>query len=83
MSGQIAQAGFFGVQMVAPRSIIACAKSPARLTGVFTAVRSRIEARAWGRGVPISYSRETTRSTLPSTTTADCPNAIAATAAAV
>ena len=28
--GQSTQAGFFGVQMVAPRSIIACAKSPAR-----------------------------------------------------
>ena len=31
--GQSAQAGFFGVQMVAPRSISACAKSPARRAG--------------------------------------------------
>ena len=32
--GQSAQAGFFGEQMVAPRSIMACAKSPARRCGV-------------------------------------------------
>ena len=30
IQGQSAQAGFFGVQMVAPRSISACAKSPRR-----------------------------------------------------
>ena len=32
--GHSAQAGRFGVQIVAPRSIIACAKSPARRSGV-------------------------------------------------
>jgi hypothetical protein len=57
------------VQIVAPRSIIACAKSPARRWGD----RGRggaDRAAAAGRGVLDGKSRATTRSTLASTTTA-------------
>ncbi len=48
INGQIAQAGFFGVQIVAPRSIMACAKSPARSSGVISSVRVRITGLAAG-----------------------------------
>ena len=34
LHAQMTQAGFFGVQIEAPRSIMACAKSPARRAGV-------------------------------------------------
>ena len=40
--GQMAQAGRFGVQIVAPRSIRACAKSPGRSAGTSASARSRI-----------------------------------------
>ena len=77
------QFGRRGVQIVAPRSIIACAKSPGRSAGVISAVRSRISALAAGRGVSMANSRATTRSTLPSTTASGRSKAIAAIAAAV
>ena len=49
--GQSGQAGRFGVHSVAPRSIIACAKSPARLVGRETfGVRADLRLRA-GQGV--------------------------------
>ena len=66
-----------------PRSIIPCAKSPARVSGVILSAPSRIALRAPGSGSSIANNRETTRSTLASTTTARCPKAIAAIAAAV
>ncbi len=71
------------VQTVAPMSISACAKSPARRSGVIPSVSARIAGRALGSGSSSAKSRVTTRSTLASTTTARCPKAIAATAAAV
>ena len=81
--GQSAQAGFFGVQIVAPRSIIACAKSPARASGT-SVCASAADLRLGGRqSRSIANSRATTRSTLPSTATARRSNAIAAIAAAV
>ena len=66
--GQSAQAGFFGVQMVAPRSIIACAKSPARARGV-SARAKRADLAAWPPAAASSTakSRAITRSILPST----------------
>ena len=79
----MAQAGDFGVQIVAPRSMVACAKSPGRPRGTSAAVSRRISGRAAGIGVSTAWSRVITRSTLPSTTVATSPNAIAATAAAV
>ena len=44
IQGQRAQAGRFGVQMVAPRSMTACAKSP----GLSGGTRSRVSARIVG-----------------------------------
>ena len=79
--GQKTQAGFFGVQIVAPRSIIACAKSPAAV-----AARARGPAQsglASGNGPASANSRAITRSILPSTGLAGGPKAIAAIAAAV
>ena len=46
--GQMPQAGFFGVQTDEPRSIIACAKSPARFSGV-SAARLRGDAETFPR----------------------------------
>jgi hypothetical protein len=54
------------VQIVAPRSIIACAKSPARSAGVIASAAARIALRAAGSGSSISHNRATTRSTLAS-----------------
>jgi len=71
------------VQIVAPRSIIAWAKSPARASGVIRPAAAWIAALPPGSGAPIANSRATTRSTLASTTTARRPKAIAATEAAV
>jgi hypothetical protein len=71
------------VQTVAPRSIIAWAWSPGRTAGVSVAASARSRGFAAGSGVATQKSRATTRSTLPSTTTAGRSNAIAATAAAV
>ncbi len=81
--GQSAQAGLFGVQMVAPRSISAWAKSPARAGGISVAVRRRISAFAAGNSSSTANSRATTRSILPSTGAARASNAMAAIAAAV
>ena len=49
--GQTAQAGRFGVQIVAPRSISACAKSPGRSAGTSASASSRITGFALGSGV--------------------------------
>ncbi len=46
VQGQSAQAGFFGVQMVAPRSIMAWAKSPARRSGISDWAKPRMVS-AW------------------------------------
>ena len=81
--GRRAQAGRFGVQIVAPRSIRPCAKSPGRSAGTSASASARIAGFAFGSGVSTRNSRETTRSTLPSTAAAGRSNAIAAIAAAV
>ena len=77
------QDGRRGVQIVAPRSIIACAKSPGRDCGTSRSTTSWIAGFASGSGVSIARSRVITRSTLPSTTAAGRSKAIAAIAAAV
>ncbi|MNL47317.1 hypothetical protein D3C87_1700990 [compost metagenome] len=82
-NGQSAQAGRFGVQIVAPRSIIACAKSPGRSGGVSSATFAFMAGFEPGRGASIAKRREMTRSTLPSITAACRLNAMAATAADV
>jgi hypothetical protein len=71
------------VQIDAPRSIIACAKSPGAADGTSDAAREPISALASGRGVVTQKSRATTRSILPSTGAALVPKAMAAMAAAV
>ena len=82
--GQSTQAGFFGVQMVAPRSISACAKSPARADGHQALRRGAgCPALAAGNSSSTANSRATTRSTLPSTAAAGASKAMAAIAAAV
>ena len=81
--GQRAQAGRFGVQIVAPRSIRAWAKSPGRAGGTSSGVSARRSGFALGNGSSMVKSRDTTRSTLPSTAAAGWLKAIAATAAAV
>ena len=50
-SGQSMQRGRFGVQIVAPRSIIACAKSPGRSAGTSVSSVARISGLASGSGV--------------------------------
>ena len=65
--GHSTQAGFFGVQIVAPRSIMACAKSPARRCGVSVAASARISGLAPGSSSSTAKSRAITRSILPST----------------
>ena len=82
-SGHSRHLGSRAVQTEDPRSIIACAKSPARRAGVMASAAMRMGLRAAGIGVSIANSRATTRSTLASTTTARWAKAIAATAAAV
>ena len=82
-SGQSMQRGRRGVQMVAPRSIIACAKSPGRSFGTSLSSQARISVLASGSGVRMANRRAITRSTLPSTTAAGLSKAIAAIAAAV
>ena len=69
-SGQSVQAGRRGVQIVAPRSIIAWAKSPGPVAG--TSARHSVRSRGLASlsGVTIAKSREITRSTLPSMTAA-------------
>ena len=52
--GQMPQAGFFGVQMVAPRSIIAWVKSPNRRGGSSASARARISALAAGNSVSMA-----------------------------
>lgn len=53
-NGQSEQAGRFGVQIVAPRSIIAWAKSPGRSAGVSSATFCFIAGFAAGSGVAIA-----------------------------
>jgi hypothetical protein len=95
--GHSPQAGFFGVQIEAPRSISACALSPARdfssparaLSSPARDVPSSIAANCWisgfacGSGASTANKRDTTRSILPSTGMVRWSNAIAAIAAAV
>ncbi len=83
LSGQMPQAGLRGVQIVAPRSIIACAWSPGRSAGVSGAANAVSSGLAAGSGVSTANSRAMTRSTLPSTTVDGSSNAMAAIAAAV
>ncbi len=66
-TGHNPQAGRRGVQSVAPRSIIACAKSPGLCFGVRLFAKALISAFASGKGVVTAKSRATTRSILPST----------------
>ena len=82
--GQIMQLRRFGVQMVAPRSISAWAKSPARSLGHHCASAARGSA-AWRRARASRWhrARAITRSTLPSTAAARRPKAMAAMAPAV
>jgi len=68
--GHSTQAGFFGVQMVAPRSISACAKSPERAGGSNDAASALMRGFAAGSSSSTAQSLVTTRSTLPSTGTA-------------
>jgi purine nucleosidase len=75
--------GVRGRHTVAPRSISAWAQSPGRSPVTRPSARRRSSGRAAGRGVSTANSRAMTRSTLPSTTLAGRPKAIAATAAAV
>ena len=81
--GQSAQDGRSGVQSIAPRSIMACTKSPGRSAGVRLSARRRMSTFAARRGASTAKRRATTRSMLPSTGVARLPNAIAAIAAAV
>ena len=67
--------------MVAPKSIIACAKSPARSGGVIDTALVLISGLAAGSGVSMWNNRAVTRSIFPSTGVAFCPKAMAATAA--
>ena len=76
-----------GVQIVAPRSNSACAKSDARARAAGSApsrcAAATITGLPTGSATSIAFSRDTTRSTLPSTGSTGTPNAIAASAAAV
>ncbi len=81
--GHSAQAGFFGVQIEDPRSISACALSPARVAPSSVVASCWISGFDCGSGSSTANSRDTTRSMLPSTGMVRRPNAIAAIAAAV
>jgi hypothetical protein len=92
LSGQIRQSGFLGVQIVAPRSISACARSPARTPFGNASANpcARFAIKTFAARQPASvrsdgmaHSRETTRSILPSTGAMRSSNAIEAMAAAV
>ncbi len=71
-SGHIRHEGRLGVHRLAPRSISACAKSPARFAGVSVPARRRISSLAAGSGFLTANSRAITRSMLPSTGVARC-----------
>ena len=81
--GQDSQVGDFGVQIVAPRSIIACAKSPARACGARASATFFNTGFAAGSFSRTAKSLASTRSMLPSTGAAGIPKPIAAIAAAV
>jgi hypothetical protein len=90
VSGHSTQAGFFGVQIDAPRSIRACALSPARDAAspapehpISVAANFWMRGLAFGGGSSTANSRDTTRSILPSTGMVRRSKAIAAIAAAV
>ena len=77
-----------GVHTSPPSSISACAYSPGSAVGdspatANRAAAARISGRAFGNGVSMPKSRAITRSTLPSTTVAAWPWAMAEMAAAV
>ena len=82
-AGTSGRRGACGVHRLAPRSISAWAKSPARRAGVSVAASRLISGLAAGSGVATANSRATTRSMLPSTGVARAPKAMAAIAAAV
>jgi hypothetical protein len=71
------------VHTAAPRSIIACAKSPAWRLGVSVAARRFNSDFAAGSGWRTANSLAMTRSMLPSTGVAASPKAMAAMADAV
>mmetsp|Transcript_2594 Transcript_2594/g.9426 ORF Transcript_2594/g.9426 Transcript_2594/m.9426 type:complete len:248 (+) Transcript_2594:561-1304(+) len=77
--------GFFGAHVVAPSSIIAWLKSPARAGSTNASATARISFAAVPfNGSPlIIHARVNTRYTLPSTAAAGVPNAMDATALAV
>jgi len=81
--GQRPQSGLRGVQTVAPRSISACAKSPARAAGSISSTFSRTRRFACRKGAAMAWSRAITRSTLPSIAAEGASKAIAAIAPAV
>ena len=86
-TGHSAQFGRRGRQRVAPRSIIPCAKSPYRKPGAGSGGKrlpasARSLGFALGKGVWSAKRRALTRSTLPSTTLARWPSAMAATSVA-
>jgi hypothetical protein len=84
LTGHRSHRGDFGRQITAPRSMVAWAQSPGRTSEAMTPARRRNSGLASGSGVSTANRRETTRSTLPSTTTAaGWSKAMAATAAAV
>ena len=64
-SGQMPQAGLRGVQMVAPRSIMACAKSPARASGVTRSAAARIAERAAGANTAMEVLTLAAEARLP------------------
>ena len=81
--GHFVQSGRLGVQIVAPRSISACAMSPGRSRAISFCDNSRNSGLASGKGVSTDQSRAVTRSILPSSGMTGRLNAIAPTAAAV
>jgi hypothetical protein len=84
ISGQMPQAGDFGVQIVAPRSISACAWQPGRTSGVRRAASAFSSGLDLGSGVvSTAKRRDITRSILPSSTGAGRSKAMEAMAAAV
>lgn len=83
LQGHDWQTGDFGVQIVAPKSIIACAKSPALTFGASMVAMALMSGLDAGNGLVIAHSLESTRSMFPSTGAACLPKAIDAMAAAV
>ena len=82
-SGQLPQAGRLAVQMPAPRSISACAKSPARFCGTSDLPSASSLALAPGSGSVTANSRAITRSALASIAASRASKAMAAIAPAV